>query len=110
MKPTFQLVDVFGTTTFSGNPQAVIADADADGLETELMQHITRWLNLSETAFLLPPTDTTADYRVHISTLGPELPFAGDPTLGSCHAWLEAGGKPRQAQLSCRNAAADSSQ
>ena len=97
MNRPFQLVDVFGTTAFSGNPLAVIAHAD--GLETEEMQRITRWLNLSETAFLLPPTDTTADYRVRIFTLAHELPFAGHPTLGSCHAWLEAGGKPRQAQL-----------
>ena len=61
------------------------------------MQAITRWLNLSETAFLLPPTDPAADYRVRIFTLSHELPFAGHPTLGSCHAWLAAGGKQQQA-------------
>lgn len=89
----FQLVDVFGTTAFSGNPLAVVADAD--GLSTEEMQAMTRWLNLSETAFLLPPTNPDADYRVRIFTLAHELPFAGHPTLGSAHAWLEAGGQPR---------------
>jgi len=89
----FRLVDVFGADDFSGNPLAVIADAD--GLETDAMQAITRWLNLSETTFLLPPTRVGADYRVRIFTPARELPFAGHPTLGSCHAWLEAGGRPR---------------
>lgn len=93
MNRPFRLVDVFGRDDFSGNPLAVIADAE--GLETELMQRITRWLNLSETTFLLPPTTEAADYRVRIFTLTRELPFAGHPTLGTCHAWLEAGGKPR---------------
>ena len=94
MTRSFQLIDVFGTKAFTGNPLAVIADAD--DLTTEEMQRITQWLNLSETAFLLAPTDTNADYRVRIFTLARELPFAGHPTLGSCHAWLEAGGWPRQ--------------
>ncbi len=67
---------------------------DADDLSTEEMQQITRWLNLSETAFLLPPTTEHADYRVRIFTLEREMPFAGHPTLGSCHAWLALGGKP----------------
>jgi PhzF family phenazine biosynthesis protein len=89
----FRLVDVFGVEDFSGNPVAVVHDASR--LSTEAMQSITRWLNLSETTFLLPPTDPAADYRVRIFTLERELPFAGHPTLGTCHAWLEAGGKPR---------------
>lgn len=88
----FRIVDVFGTGDFSGNPLAVVADAE--GLSTEAMQAIARWLNLSETAFLLPPTDAAADYRVRIFTLAHELPFAGHPTLGTAHAWLEAGGRP----------------
>lgn len=86
----FQLVDVFGATPFSGNPLAVVAlPEDRD---TETLQRITRWLNLSETAFLLPQTEPGADYRVRIFTLDRELPFAGHPTLGSCHAWLALGG------------------
>jgi PhzF family phenazine biosynthesis protein len=68
---------------------------DASGLSTEEMQHFTDWTNLSEATFLLPPTDVQADYRVRIFCPGRELPFAGHPTLGTCHAWLEAGGKPR---------------
>ena len=94
MQPEFKLVDVFGTDPFTGNPLAVIADAEH--LDTESMQRITRWLNLSETAFLLPPTTPEADYRVRIFTLTHELPFAGHPTLGTCHAWLEAGGRPKR--------------
>ncbi|MDP1028091.1 PhzF family phenazine biosynthesis protein [Sphingomonas sp. KR1UV-12] len=87
------LVDVFHDGAFSGNPLAVIA-SDTE-LDAATMQRMTRWFNLSETAFLLPPTDPAADYRVRIFTLERELPFAGHPTLGSCHAWLEAGGTPR---------------
>ena len=94
MTRPFNLVDVFGTDPFTGNPLGVIADAE--GLATEEMQAITRWLNLSETTFLLPPTDPAADYRVRIFTLAHELPFAGHPTLGSAHAWIEAGGRPKQ--------------
>lgn len=91
----FQLVDVFGEAPFSGNPLAVIAlPADRDTAE---LQAITRWLNLSETAFLLPPTVPEADYRVRIFTLDRELPFAGHPTLGSAHAWLALGGTPYHA-------------
>lgn len=86
----FKLVDVFGTDPFSGNPLAVIASPNP--LTTEEMQRITRWLNHSETTFLLAPTQSAADYRVRIFTLTHELPFAGHPTLGTCHAWLEAGG------------------
>ena len=93
MNRRFQLVDVFHSQQpFSGNPLAVVLDAD--GLTTEEMQRITRWLNLSETAFLLPPTTEAADYRVRIFTLDREMPFAGHPTLGSCHAWLTSGHKP----------------
>ncbi len=95
MPRPFQLVDVFGQGDFSGNPLAVVLDAD--GLDGETMQRITRWLNLSETTFLLPPTTPDADYRVRIFTLDRELPFAGHPTLGSCHAWLTAGGQPQRA-------------
>ena len=97
MTRPFKLVDVFGTDDFSGNPLAVVAGAE--GLSTDEMQRITRWLNLSETAFLLAPTDDHADYRVRIFTLAHELPFAGHPTLGSCHAWLEAGGTPRNPDM-----------
>jgi PhzF family phenazine biosynthesis protein len=86
------MVDVFGSGAFSGNPLAVVHDAE--GLTTDEMLAITRWLNLSETAFLLPPTSEEADYRVRIFTLREELPFAGHPTLGSCHAWLSASGTP----------------
>ena len=95
MAHPFQLVDVFGSGPFTGNPLAVVHDAE--GLDTEKMQAITRWLNLSETCFLLPPTQADADYRVRIFTLERELPFAGHPTLGSAHAWLAARGTPRQA-------------
>ena len=94
MARDFQLVDVFGSAEFSGNPLAVIADGD--GLDSEQMQTIARWLNLSETCFLLPPTVPEADYRVRIFTLQRELPFAGHPTLGTCHAWLADGGKPKR--------------
>lgn len=94
MTRPFQLVDVFHNGPFSGNPLAVVSDAD--DLGTEAMQDITRWFNLSETAFLLQPTTPDADYRVRIFTLDRELPFAGHPTLGSCHAWLSAGGRPKR--------------
>jgi PhzF family phenazine biosynthesis protein len=85
-------VDVFTTTPYRGNPVAVVHDAD--GLSTEQMQEVARWTNLSETTFLLPPTDPAADYRVRIFTPAAELPFAGHPTLGTCHTWLLAGGVP----------------
>jgi PhzF family phenazine biosynthesis protein len=89
----FQMIDVFGEGAFAGNPLAVITTPH--DLDLETMQRVTRWLNLSETTFLLPPTDAAADYRVRIFTLDRELPFAGHPTLGTCHAWLTAGGVPR---------------
>jgi PhzF family phenazine biosynthesis protein len=95
MRRRFQQVDVFSPVPFSGNPLAVVLDGE--GLSTEEMQQFSRWTNLSETTFLLPPTSPEADYRVRIFTLAKELPFAGHPTLGSCHAWLAAGGVPREA-------------
>jgi len=95
MNRPFQLVDVFNTSAFTGNPLAVVFDAD--DLTTSAMQTMTRWLNLSETAFLLRPTSPAADYRVRIFTLDREMPFAGHPTLGSCHAWLSNGGQSADA-------------
>ncbi|HSV47832.1 MAG TPA: PhzF family phenazine biosynthesis protein, partial [Ramlibacter sp.] len=89
----FKQVDVFTDVPYRGNPLAVVLDGS--GLTTEEMQHFTHWTNLSEATFLLPPTQAGADYRVRIFCPGRELPFAGHPTLGSCHAWLEAGGKPQ---------------
>lgn len=89
----FKQVDVFTETPYRGNPLAVVLDAE--GLSDAEMQHFTNWTNLSEATFLLPPTQPGADYRVRIFCPGRELPFAGHPTLGSCHAWLEAGGRPR---------------
>lgn len=88
----FQQVDVFTSVPYRGNPVAVVLDGD--GLSTEEMQDFTNWTNLSEATFVLPPTQAGADYRLRIFCPGRELPFAGHPTLGSCHAWLQAGGKP----------------
>ena len=93
----FTQVDVFTDTALLGNPLAVVHAADA--LDADRMQAFARWTNLSETAFLLAPRDPGADYRVRIFTPGGELPFAGHPTLGSCHAWLAHGGAPRSAGL-----------
>ena len=87
----FHQVDVFSATVYKGNPLAVIAEAD--GLDDATMKAIANWTNLSETTFLLRPTDPSADYRVRIFTPQRELPFAGHPTLGSCHVWLALGGK-----------------
>jgi PhzF family phenazine biosynthesis protein len=92
MRP-FQQVDVFSSQPLRGNPVAVVHDAE--GLSTEQMERFTRWTNLSEAAFLLPPTDPAADYAVRIFTQVGELPWAGHPTLGTCHAWLAAGGQAR---------------
>lgn len=97
MNRRFQLVDVFGTEPFTGNPVAVIFDPE--DLSTEDMRRITRWLNHSETTFLLPPTREDADYKLRIFSLAQELPFAGHPTLGTCHAWLEAGGEPKRGNV-----------
>jgi PhzF family phenazine biosynthesis protein len=88
----FRQVDVFSPEPLRGNPVAVVHDAD--GLGEEQMAAFARWTNLSETTFLLRPTVAEADYRLRIWTPGGELPFAGHPTLGSAHAWLEAGGSP----------------
>ncbi len=89
----FKQVDVFTATPYKGNPLAVVLDGT--GLSTAQMQHFTNWTNLSEATFLLPPSQAGADYKVRIFCPGRELPFAGHPTLGSCHAWLQAGGQPR---------------
>jgi PhzF family phenazine biosynthesis protein len=86
MRRPFAEVDVFAGPAYSGNPVAVVLDAT--GLETERMQQFARWTNLSETTFLLPPADPGADYRVRIFAPTRELPFAGHPTLGTCHARL----------------------
>lgn len=87
------LVDVFGSKAFAGNPLGVVHGAD--GMSDAQMLQLTQWLGFSETTFLLPPTDLAADYRVRIFYPAGELPFAGHPTLGSCHAWLQAGGVPQ---------------
>lgn len=89
------LVDVFGSAPLRGNPLAVVHGGE--GLSGAQMLKLTQWLGFSETTFLLPPTDPGADYRVRIFYPGGEMPFAGHPTLGTCHAWLEAGGVARQA-------------
>jgi PhzF family phenazine biosynthesis protein len=94
MQRRFSQVDAFTTDAYFGNPCAVVLDGD--GLNTERMQLFARWTNLSETTFLLPPTEPAADYRVRIFTPVAELPFAGHPTLASCHAWLEGGGSPKR--------------
>jgi PhzF family phenazine biosynthesis protein len=88
----FSQVDVFTAEPLRGNPVAVVLDAA--GLDTEEMGRFANWMNLSETTFVLPPADPAADYRVRIFTPVAELPFAGHPTLGTAHAWLEAGGVP----------------
>jgi PhzF family phenazine biosynthesis protein len=85
-------VDVFSHEPFAGNPVAVVLDGT--GLSTADMQLVARWTNLSETTFVLPADAKEADYQVRIFTTTTELPFAGHPTLGTCHAWLEAGGQP----------------
>jgi len=95
MKRQFRQVDVFTTTPYRGNPLAVVLGAD--GLTTEEMSRFANWTNLSETTFLLEPDDEYADYQVRIFTPTRELPFAGHPTLGSAHAWLQSGGEPRNA-------------
>ena len=97
----FKQIDVFTATPYRGNPLAVVLDGQ--GLSLDAMQHFTNWTNLSECTFLLPPTlegaAAGADYRVRIFCPGRDLPFAGHPTLGSCHAWLQAGGVPRGVQI-----------
>ncbi len=93
----FKQVDVFTAVPYLGNPLAVVMDGT--GLSDEAMQNFAAWTNLSETTFLLPPTQAAADYRVRIFTPGGELPFAGHPTLGTCHAWLQAGGQAKASQV-----------
>ena len=94
MKRRFHQIDVFSAVPLRGNPLAVVHGAE--GLDDATMARFARWTQLSETTFLLPPTDAGADYRVRIFTPGGELPFAGHPTLGSCWAWLAGGGQPRE--------------
>jgi PhzF family phenazine biosynthesis protein len=93
----FTQVDVFTVRPYAGNPVAVVLDGD--GLDTAQMQRFAHWTNLSETTFVLPPDSPEADYRVRIFTPVAELPFAGHPTLGTCHAWLEHGGTPAQSDV-----------
>jgi PhzF family phenazine biosynthesis protein len=95
MSRAFRQVDVFTTTPYSGNPVAVVLDGA--GLDDEALQRFANWTNLSETTYVLPAVDPAADYGVRIFTPTHELPFAGHPTLGTCHAWLEAGGRPGSA-------------
>ncbi|MGE1174882.1 PhzF family phenazine biosynthesis protein [Pseudomonas sp. BW7P1] len=93
----FKQVDVFSQTALKGNPLAVVFDAGS--LSDERMAAFANWTNLSETTFILEPQDPRADYRVRIFTTLSELPFAGHPTLGTCHAWLQAGGVPKGAEI-----------
>ena len=92
----FAEIDVFTATPYRGNPLAVVLDGQ--GLSTEEMQRFANWTNFSETTFILPPTDPAADYRVRIFTTTTELPFAGHPTIGTCHAWLASGGEPHDSE------------
>lgn len=94
---SFQQVDVFASRPLKGNPLAVVIGADA--LSEHTMAALAHWTNLSETTFLLRPTDPAADYRVRIFTPERELPFAGHPTLGSCQVWLDSGGKPKTTHI-----------
>src|SRR5437588_6330969 len=97
MDRRFRQVDVFTSVPFCGNPVAVVLDGE--GLDDEALQTFARWTNLSETTFVLAPSDERADYLVRIFTPASELPFAGHPTLGTCHAWLESGGDPRDDEV-----------
>ncbi|RYY60523.1 MAG: PhzF family phenazine biosynthesis protein, partial [Comamonadaceae bacterium] len=100
----FKQVDVFTAVPYRGNPLAVVLDGS--DLDDAAMQHFAQWTNLSETTFVLPPTEPGADYRARIFTPGGELPFAGHPTLGTCHAWLQAGGQPKVAGHAVQQCAA----
>ena len=97
MRRPFRQVDVFTAVPYAGNPVAVVLEAE--GLGEDEMQRLASWTNLSETTFVLPSTADGADYRVRIFTPVLELPFAGHPTLGTCHAWLEAGGKASSSEV-----------
>lgn len=92
MNRRFRQVDVFGAYLCTGNPVAVVLDAE--NLDDEVLRRFAVWSNLSECTFVLPPTTPGADYRVRIFSLNTELPFAGHPTLGTARAWLDAGGSP----------------
>ena len=96
MRRPFAQVDVFSDTPYLGNPVAVVLDGDA--LTSAQMQRFAAWTNLSETTFVVATTDPAADYAVRIFDTSSELPFAGHPTLGTCHAWLAAGGRPRDGE------------
>jgi PhzF family phenazine biosynthesis protein len=96
MQRRFHQVDVFTDRPLRGNPLAVVHDAQ--GLSDADMLALARWTRLSETTFVLPPTEPGADYRVRIFTPGGELPFAGHPTLGTCQSWLWSGGQPKRAE------------
>lgn len=102
----FTQVDVFSTEAFRGNPVAVVHLPDDRTLDDAQMAAFARWTNLSETTFLLPPTDPAVDYRLRIFTPGGELPFAGHPTLGSARAWLVAGGEPADPDVVVQECAA----
>lgn len=104
MRRAFRQVDVFTDEPYRGNPVAVVHDAA--GIDDARLQRFAQWTNLSETTFLLPPAATGADYRVRIFTPASELPFAGHPTLGTCHAWLEAGRVARDPALIVQECAA----
>jgi PhzF family phenazine biosynthesis protein len=104
MDRRFAQVDVFGARPGTGNPVAVVLDGD--GLDAWRMQELATWLNVAETAFVLPARDPDADYRVRIFTVAGEVPFAGHPTLGTCHAWLDAGHQPRDEALIVQECAA----
>jgi PhzF family phenazine biosynthesis protein len=104
MRRSFRQVDVFTAIPYAGNPVAVVLEAD--GLADDEMQRLASWTNLSETTFVLPPSGDAADYRVRIFTPVLELPFAGHPTLGTCHAWLETGGAPSSSDAVVQECAA----
>ncbi|HWG12651.1 MAG TPA: PhzF family phenazine biosynthesis protein [Streptosporangiaceae bacterium] len=97
MERPFSQVDVFTDEPYFGNPVAVVMDGK--GLGADAMQRFAQWTNLSETTFILPPEAAGADYRVRIFTPSRELPFAGHPTLGTCHAWLSGGGTPHRGDV-----------
>ncbi len=99
----FVQCDVFSPTPTRGNGLAVVVDGD--GLSDVEMQAFAAWTNLAETTFLLPPRNPQADYRARIFTTVREMPFAGHPTLGSCAAWLYAGGQPREPGRVCQECA-----
>ena len=100
----FRQIDVFTDVGYLGNPLAVVVDGT--DLSTEQMQQFANWTNLSETTFLLPPTDPAADYQVRIFTPVLELPFAGHPTVGTCRVWLDAGGTPARPDVIVQQCAA----